>query len=91
MCFTIRQDSILDGIYELVYRLPFTSRNLVKGRTMIVYFERVGQVVFGNMADMGDHVNGHPGANSLYISCFDRAILLLETSHRLKGIYPSKG
>lgn len=82
---------MLDGMYELVYRLPFMSRNLVKGRTMIVYIERIGQVVFGNVADMGDHVNGHPGANSLYISCFDRAILLLETSHCLKGIYTSKG
>ena len=82
---------MLDGMYELVYRLPFTGRNLVEGRTTIVYLERAGQVVFGNMADVGDHVNGHPGANSLYITCFDRAVLLLETSHRLKGIYCGKG
>jgi len=82
---------MLDGMYELVYRLPFTGCNLIEGRMTIVYLERAGQVVFGNMADMGDHMNGHPGANSLYISCFDRAVLLLETSHRLNGIYSSKG
>jgi len=32
-------------------------------------------------------MNCHPAANSTHITCFERVILLLETSHRLVGIY----
>ena len=95
MLFTICQNSMLDGTYHLTYRLPFTIRDLIK-RHIAQYARRACahravQVVFGNMVDMGDRMNGHPGTNSFDISRFDSVILLLETLHRLKGIESSKG
>ena len=86
---------MLEAMNNLIYRLPFTLRKLIERymteRFRIAYIERVAQVVFGNIVNMGDHVNGHPGANSADITCFDSAKLLLETSRRLHGIYFSKG
>ena len=86
---------MLDAVNNLIYGLPFTLRNLIEGYMTqwfrIAHIKRVAQVVFGNIVNMGDHVNGHPGTNSVHISCFDSAILLLETSRRLPGIYGSKG
>jgi len=84
---------MLDAMNNLIYRLPFTLRKLIE-RYMtewcrIVHTEGAAQVVFGNMVNMGAHMNGHPGTNSMHISCFDSAILLLETSRRLPGIYGS--
>ncbi len=94
MLFTIGQNGMLDCMYNLIYRLLFTIRDLIERhmthRTRRTDMECATQVVFGNMIDMGDHVNGHPGMNSAHIPCFDSAILVLETSHRLESTYRSK-
>ncbi len=93
--FPIRQNGLLDDTYNLVYRPSLTIRDLIERRTTertrSVNLQRAVQVVFGDMVDMGDYLNGHPGMNSAHISRFDSTILLLETSHRLNGIYSSKG
>ncbi len=57
----------------------------------VVHSERAVQIVFGNMANMGNHMNSHPGAYRTHISCFDRAILVLEIVYCLKGPDSSKG
>jgi len=36
-------------------------------------------------------MDSHPGMNSMYVSCFDSTILLLEIPHCLNGIHSSKG
>ncbi|MGH2496095.1 MAG: hypothetical protein ACRDIV_15480 [Ktedonobacteraceae bacterium] len=41
-----------------------------------------GEVVFWNVVEVSDHINSHPGANSVHIARFERVILLLETFHR---------
>jgi len=86
---------MLNATYNLIYRLVFTLCNVIERQVTewkrITYIERAVQVVFGNMVNMGDRMNGHPGTNSFHITCFDSAILLLETSRRLHGIYGSKG
>src|ERR1700730_10410217 len=55
----------------------------------ITDFQRAREVVFGNMVEVRDHMNCHPGANSAHIPRFERVILLLETSHRLISTYGS--
>ncbi len=52
--------------------------------------ERTIQVIFGNMVNMRDHMNGHPGVNGIHILCFDRTILLLEILCCLERICTSK-
>ena len=52
--------------------------------------ERTVQVVFGNMVDVRDHMNGHPRMNGIHILCFDCAILLLKILCCLEGIRSSK-
>jgi len=93
--FTICQNGLLGGSYNTIYRLPFTYRDLIERcvttLTRIADMQRAIEVVFGNMVDMGDHRNGHPGVNSFHISCLESSLLLLEISHCLKGIYSSKG
>ena len=95
MLFTIRQNCMLNGMHYLIYRLFFTARDLIEchmaNRTRSANVERSTQIVFGNMIDMGDHMHGHPGMNGAHIPCFNGAILLLKTSHRLKGTCGSKG
>lgn len=86
---------MLDGMYNLIHMLLFTIRDLIERSMMVqtrtAHMQRAVQVVFGNMVDMGDRMNSHPGMNSARISCPDSAILPLEASHRLKGIYCCKG
>jgi len=57
----------------------------------IVNLQRVIQVVFGNIVDMRNHMNCHPGMNRTHIAGFHIAILLLEVLYCLKSIYSSKG
>ncbi len=86
---------MLDGMYNLIYRLVFTVRELIKrGMTehnRIFHTKRVIQIAFGNMANGGNHVNSHPGMNGIHIPRFGSTILPLETSCRLEGIGSSKG
>ena len=95
MFFPVCQNGMLDDMYNLIYRLPFTTGKLIESHSMeqgrIVKLQRVIKIVFGNVVDMGDHVNSHPGFNSAYVLCFSSAILLLETLYCLKGICSSKG
>src|SRR5439155_27369089 len=95
MLLTIRQDGMLDGTYNLIYSLAFTTSKLIKGdmteHNRILHIERAVQVAFGNMANRGNQVNGHQGMNGIHISRFDSTILHLETSCCLEGIDGSKG
>jgi len=95
MFFPIRQNRVLKSMDHRVDGLPFATGNVIERRMMeeseIGYVERAGQVVFGDMTDVGDDMKSHPGTNGADISCFDGTILLLETSCRLKGIDSSKG
>jgi len=43
------------------------------------------------MANMGNHMDSHPGAYRTHISCFGRTILVLEIVYCLKGPDSSKG
>src|SRR5438105_2732918 len=85
--FTIHQDGMLDGAYNLIHRLSFTIRDVIERRMTqhlrTTYIKRTVQVIFGNVVDIGDHMDGHPGMNSMYIFRSDSLILLLETSHRV--------
>jgi hypothetical protein len=95
MLFAICQNGMLDTTYNLVDRLALTIRNLIErhmtDQAWRAETQRTAQVVFGNVVDMGDRMNGHPGMNSAHIFRFDSAILLLETSYRLNGVESSKG
>ena len=48
-------------------------------RISIADCQFAGEVVFGNVIEVSDHMNSHPGANSIHIARFERVILLLET------------
>jgi hypothetical protein len=57
----------------------------------VVYSERVVQIIFGNVVNMGNHMDSHPGTHSTYISCFDSTVLLLKIMNCLKSPDSSKG
>lgn len=90
MCATIRRNGLLQRMDNLIDWLAFPPGDLVKRCMMecrrILQRERTIEVVFGNMVDIGDHMNSHPGMNGAHISSFDGFILLLEHARRLNGI-----
>jgi len=94
MGFTILQNRVLHGLDKLINRLPFIARDLVECEMTklrgVASRQRVREIVFGDMVEVSDHMNRHPGANSAHIPCFERVILLLETSHRLIGTHSSE-
>ena len=85
---------MLNCMDYLIYRLLFTISNLVERRfaqgSGIADDKRATQVGFGNVVNVGDHMQGHPGTNRPHISYFDRAVLLLKIVYRLRGIDSSK-
>src|SRR5579863_1952354 len=95
MFFTVRQNGMLDGVYNHTYGLSLTMRNPIQRymteQTSAADMQRAVQVVFRNMVNIGNYMNSHPGVDGVHIPCFDSAILLLEASHSLQGIYSSKG
>jgi len=94
MLFAIGQNSVLEGSYHLRHRLPFATGNLIERRVTqnlrTVDLQRVLEVNFGNVIDMRDDVNSHPGVNCTHISLLKLAILILETLHRVISIDSSK-
>ena len=86
---------MLDGTYHLVYRLSFMTGEFIERRMAVLVrianLQRAVQVVFGNIVDLRDHMNSHPGMNCTHITCLDFTILPLETLHCLQSINGSKG
>ena len=79
MTLTVGQNGALYGMYNPNHGLSFTTRNLIERRMIeritTGNIQRVVQVVFGNVIDMRDHMNSHPGTNRTHISRPDTTIL----------------
>lgn len=66
MRFVVRQDGLLQSMNKLLNRLVFAGRNFVECHPLqwlgSGYMQRLIQVGLGNVVNMRDNVNCHPGS-----------------------------
>ena len=92
--FAIVQNRVLNVTYQSVERAFDARSQIVQGQAMyrpiIGDMQRLIQVAFGNMIEMRDVGNGHPGANCPDIVCDHELVFLLESLESLHRLHCAK-
>ena len=87
----IIQNRVLDVAYKAIQREFDAVGQLAQGkmmhRSVIGNMQRLVQVAFGNIVEMRDKGNGHPGANRADITCDREFVFLLKPLESLYRLH----
>jgi len=90
----IIQNRVLDVVNKAIHRAFDAVGQLAQGkmmhRSIIGNMQRLVQVAFGNMIEMRDIGNGHPGANGADIACDRELVILLKPLESLYSLHCAK-